>query len=242
MLYKQTTWEYKNLGTGSCEIVLDKRDSFDDFARLESSITEDYRVLKLPTCMPEFLYMLPSLGYVFEENQILLTMAKNEFHTISIKNEHYKRIQFEEISTPDKLEELRFLRDGETFLTDRIALDPKFGPKIAGIRYFNWMNDICKTGGSVVLAKIDGRIIACSTVEMRKNGVCHLALGGMMATPEDEAYYACMDIAERYAFDTLKAKRLETAVSSNNLPVLRLHEKKGYHIKSLQYVYIKHVS
>lgn len=240
MKYKRTEYEYKNLGVSSCEIVLDKNDTIEEFQKLDSNISEEYRVLKISTNIPHLLFGLAKLGYIYVETQIILSLKKVDFCPIAVINPSYKKIQWEEFYNPENVEQLAFIKDGNTFLTDRIAIDPAFGRKIAGQRYFNWFQDICRKGGSIVLAKVDEHIIGCTSVEINDEKVCYLALGGMMASPFEEAYYACIDAMERYAFDKLGARRLELAVSSNNLPILRLDEKKGYHVKGMCYVYIKH--
>ncbi len=240
MRYKKTDWEFKNLGTSSCEITMERNDTIEKLMEMEKGILEEYRVLKMPTNMPDILFYIQSLGYVFIETQISLSLKKEDFSPISIKNACYEKIQWKEINSREDLEQLAFIKKGDTFVTDRIAIDPYFGRKKAGLRYFNWMQDICARGGSIVLTKVDGRIIGCSTMEMFPRGVCYLSLGGMMASADDEAYYACMDGVERYALEKLGVKRLETAVSSNNLPIIRVLEKKGYRVKGMNYVYVKH--
>ena len=239
MKYGPSEWEYKNFGKTSCEFRIEKGDLFEELAKADREATEEYRVVKVPTDMPEFLFRLGELGYIFVETQIGLSMKAEEFRPIAIKNSLYEKIKYVELKSLPRIEEaLSFISAGENFVTDRIALDPRFGKETAGLRYFNWIKDIYSRGGSVVLIKAGNELTAFTTLEMTKGGTCHMAIGGMIGTP-GEAYYACVDAGERYAL-AKGAKRLETAVSSNNIPMLRLHEKKGFHVKGMHYVYIKH--
>jgi hypothetical protein len=194
---------------------------------------------------PEFLFELPRLGYIFIETQISLSLRPGDSRPIPGYEKVLTaddRLEIIQLASEEDLErELGFLRDGSLFDTDRIALDPMFGPEVAGKRYFNWVMDIFRKCRGVYVVNINGQNSSFFTLEQGKNDVFYGAIGGSFKYGQENAYTSVtIEKPNEMAF-SLGGKRLLSAVSSNNLPVLRLHLQRGCKIIGLEYVYVKHV-
>jgi len=243
--YINTYWEERNFDMSSCEIRVELKDSFEEFAALDSGLQEQYRVAKIPVNMPDFLFGLPKLGYVFVETQMQLSMKKEEAKArmrIPGCEDYLDRVEFVRIESLEELDAaISCIKDGEMFNTDRIALDPALGGRVSGKRYYNWIRDIfLKDGGGVYVAKMDGTNLSFSTLERKENGVVSTAMGGIFPEAQNNAYsFIALYQPAEYAFDVMNAKMVETAVSSNNSAVLKVHLQRGFRIKKLNYVYIK---
>ena len=126
------------------------------------------------------------------------------------------------------------------FKTDRIALDPKFGIEIANRRYAFWIKDALKNGARVYLSLYEnkpiGFFVSKSTQNKKSNGL----LGGIFNSSENHLQGAFNSLAGLKCFLDTETNISTTAVSSNNLDVLRLHLMFGQTITGIKNVFVKH--
>jgi GNAT superfamily N-acetyltransferase len=135
----------------------------------------------------------------------------------------------------------REIKMGTIFSTDRIALDSHFSVEIAGNRYYNWMRQELDRGAALSISYYKEEPVAFSITKPAANGVCDGIMGGVFAEHRNRglgflAIEATNQTAEKYG-----AKKIQTKVSSNNLPILRLHVSGGYEIVHMEEVLVKHV-
>ena len=240
-------WEKRNLGKRTIELMLEKNDFLhnpdDIFANIESleeKFQSEYTVVKVKTGNSHIGSRLTKGGFVFVETQINIQAMQ---YDIEIAMERYRPLFREtccrEVSSKEDVTRIRSEIEKGIFKTDRIALDPCFGKRIANIRYSNWVENEMARDGHLYYVIVEGDEIGfCLSRE--KGNIRYGLLTGVFENYSKHNYgsnliYACLD-------EAIKKKFLiyHGAVSSNNSKILSLHESFGYRTKFMQEVYVRH--
>ena len=234
------TWEKRNLGREAWEITLDRKDMEDVPGVIKALDDETFKgayvCVKLPVGNLKMVHALEDDGFRFLEVQLSL-ISHFEPTNILSHRESMGNVEFKIVEkTPEAWERIIQKVPEGLFDTDRISLDPMFGPDVARRRYQNWMRDLLANPKSrLTVMVVDGKEIAFGLDiidECRVEGV----LG---ATFEDarNSGYGMLSMAG-YHENGLSMK-LRTAVSSNNLVVLRTHQNCGRVVYKEMYVFRK---
>lgn len=239
MKITNATWEKRNFGMDTYEISIEKKD-MRDYQEVLKKIDEQnfhkaYVVIKMPTGNLKLLHALEDSGYRFLETQLSLV---NHFEPIEsevnmfaqdVKNDCTVEI------VPKKKEDWNKVINKITpgmFDTDRVSLDPALGQEVACKRYQNWCRDLFDNPTSeMCVHKISSDIYGFSiSVKDEKTGVIDYVLGGMFEEYKDMGFGTSWINS---GASNIKAK---TAVSTNNVPVIKLHQHSGKVIYKLRYV------
>lgn len=235
----EATWEKRNFGMDTYEISLDKKDlrNFDDtYQKIKSqNFKNSYVVIKMPVGNLEALHKLEDDGYRFLETQLSLVdhfePLDSEIESLPTNNLNYS---VEKIKKDKNLwtHYINKITPG-MFDTDRVSLDPKLGKEIACKRYKNWCLDLFeKPNTNLYIKKINDVVFGFSIdVVDEKTGVVDALIGGNFEEFKNLGLGSVM-LAEA---KNLKANR-KTAVSTNNLPILKLHQHCGRVIYKERYV------
>lgn len=241
------TWEERNLGVKTIEVSIEKKDILFALEEIGSRI-EDYRneceakyvVIKVDTKYPHISQWFQKNGYLLIESQIGLKLERDEALE---KYEFYKGmfpgIGYKKVGN-GKLENVIGEINKGMFTTDRIALDPLFGVKIANKRYALWTQDEVHRGAEVFYSYYNEQPIGFFLAKEAGGGNIKGLLGGLFVRAEARNYGGV------YLFSTLKCfldgtgKIDRTMVSSNNVPILQLHLMFGRKITSITNVLVKH--
>ena len=129
---------------------------------------------------------------------------------------------------------------GEVFKTDKISLDPFFGPKKSGIRYSYWIDDLLKTGNTLFVMTYENDIVAFEIAGLSGDTVKY-HLGGMLPPKAGRMLGAAISLPGTIYWKEHGAKRFSTEVSSNNPSILKIHESFGFEVTGCRYVLIKHL-
>lgn len=233
-------WEKRNLGVEVQEIVCDGTETANELQEQLSEIRMPYSVLKIPSGSTELLMASQSVGYCFVETAVSLDgkVSTMELPRLYQRFEPLIEVRRAEGEVLDKI--LQEMEAGDIFETDRIARDPHFSKQIAGRRYANWTRDELDRGAEAVISYYKEQPVAFG-INLRSEGTVYDAfLGGVFTESANKglgflALYANMESIRQQG-----GTRIVTRVSSNNLPILRLHMQYGYGITDMNYILIKH--
>ena len=234
-------WELKNLDSHVVEVSIEKNDTFD--ASKFSFPDKDYVVVKVPVGDTAFNFGLSALNYVMIESQLSMSKALKcyPFEDRLVKYVSSKT-ELVDVSTHDELQEILDEMTVDMFSTDRIYLDPHFGPKMSMRRYRNWMQDEFEQGTSQICKVVEeGAVIGFFMFKMECN-VCDGLLGGIFEKYQNGPYGILTPVSPALYLqrNNIACKILKTHISSNNMPVLTLYNYLGYKIDQITNVFIKH--
>ena len=242
-------WELRNLGKRTVELTLEKKDFsrkpkeiYTDIQIIEKEYQSEYTVVKIKTGKPEIGWELQKHGFFHIETQII-TRAFGDDIKDAIKKYQplYPNTKQQEISSMEEISWIQREIEKGIFTTDRIALDPRFGPQIANHRYANWIKDEYVHGGHIAYTSVDGERVAFTLYREKGFARWGLLTGVFLA-------YACGRYGGHLLFsnsvDMVKngISVMYGAISANNHDVFSLHEMFGHRLKTLLEVYTRHLN
>lgn len=234
-------WEKRNLGIDSYEL---RFDSTDNESAVTAALNEcppcDYILVRVPDNKMEIAYKLQDLGFKFAETNFELSCNLKKVQLPLVFKKYYEHIT-ESISAPAEIEQIYDCIKSGVFDTDKIALDPKFGLKKSGNRFYMWCKD-----------EIEKKTSTPYTIYLDKKPLGFYILKKVTDKTYNSLFAGLFDKSSAVGFGfsvlynpLIEAKRqgatnMTTSVSSNNTASLKMHLALGYEIKSLNYVFIKH--
>lgn len=230
-------WELENLGKHTVEWVLGDQDSVTS-ADLASVVGCEHVVVKVPAARIDQIHFLEEKGFRFVEAQCSLSReTAAPFPKPAVVESIARLASRRKIGSLAELQPVLQRIKANLFSTDRISLDPQFGPQLAANRYCRWMSQVI-TQPQALVFEIQRREkgVGFFYAELHSAETLKVILGGIY--PEYQASgLGLLLIQQPLALAReLSATRIETEISSNNLPVLRLYEALGYHVSGLHYV------
>lgn len=236
-------WEIENIGKRTCEIVYENRDVFDASILNNSIENFEYVVVKVPMNHPKINVGLSEMGFVMIETQLSISKRFLEFNFEDRLIKHlYPHVSDQVVSTKEGLDEIIDKMTPDMFSTDRIYLDSHFSHDSSCKRYANWMKtEFYNKSGIIKKIFIDDKEIGFGMTR-EKGGVTYGLLGGIYESEQSEGYgllTACS------GFITAKKnncpfKKVFTAISSNNVPMLQIYNYLNFKIDNMTYVFVKH--
>ncbi|MCH4154355.1 MAG: hypothetical protein LKF32_06910 [Mageeibacillus sp.] len=188
-----------------------------------------------------FLQLHRKNGFYLIETQLNLISRFSEPNFSPLVKRFLDSINFEDANDVETELVLSEIASGEIFKTDRIALDPHFGCKIAGVRYANWIRDTLNCSGHLLVAKKNGALSGFVSVAL-KDDYADAILGGALSSNRIPSIgVMCSYAGVTFARET-GAKYVITSVSSNNIPAMKINLAAGYEIKDSLYVLVRHIS
>ena len=235
-------WEKRNLGIDSIEFRFDADDNAHSVIEAYNSCPPcDYILARVPDNKMDIAYKLQELGFRFSETNLHLSCNLKKLVLPNIFAKFYEHIT-EDIATDEEIELIYNSIKNGVFDTDKIALDPKFGKEKAGYRYYQWCKDELEKGTSTAyILYFDGKPIGFYILKKVSDLVYDSLLAGLF----DKSNNVGLGFSVLYS-PLAQAKKLGgttmvTGVSSNNSASLKMHLALGYEIKSLNYVFTKHM-
>lgn len=235
-------WELVNLDCKVAEISLSNEDKVEDVgAALKNVESEyDYIVVKMPTVAIHFHQVMCSRQYMFIENQITFQKRIEQLDLDNkLAQQYLKRSAIKRVETE---EELQMLIDNLTpnmFSTDRIYLDPVFGPEYSLRRYRNWIISEYRRGTVVMLHYFRDSMVGfsmCRPVGEELHGL----LSGVFEKYQNAGIGLFLPLIPFY-YREYGIKNYTGKFSSNNFPVIRMHELLQYNYIDMEYVFVKHI-
>ena len=232
-------WEKRNLGIDCVEITVEQTD---DVAKLKQALKQncvDYVVVKVPELRMDIYQELMMQEYTFVET--LIGLEKQV--VLPILQDRQK----------NKLPELSYQMDAHMsrervlsqiglglFNTDRISIDPHFTEDDANNRYMGMLVDELDRGGELMEYLWNGEPIGFTCFRKLNHDEYYQSLSGIYEKYRGQglgflpSYFPIVEMSKR------GVKRVNTAISTNNLPSLRVHIRDGYVPTAIQNIFIKH--
>ena len=238
------TWEKENIGAEAWEILLTPEDSLEavDQAQQEAIAQgADYIVLKTPVNCPQFLFGLPKLGFHFLE-MVFHVMIRRESYAMPAAIARFDRglTVMKRVEESD-LERIFALIRAGMFTTDRVSIDPSFGPELGGQRYANWLASMLKKGGDLYEVLSGDTPIGFFVICRKDERTVDPVLMGLYHPDKDRGMGALL---HKKTLDTCfeyDCRRLTSTIVSNNAKVLHVYVNAGAEITDTLYTYVKHI-
>jgi len=231
-------WEERNLGLVSTEVSIDQHDDVSTIRSVLIGLRAGYQVVKVPVARYDVMSMLEDWGFSFIEGTISVQ------HDLSIPEPSGLLRRMVDASTVSQVESSAVERVAEEiqkglFTTDRVFLDPHFGPSRAGSRYVNWMFDEVARGGTVHELSAASKAVGFFVFREDENRVGYSILSGLYETANSPGLGSVLlyKILAEAASRNLRC--LSSHISTNNLPVIKTHIDQGFTVVDLQYVYVR---
>jgi hypothetical protein len=212
------SWEEKNIGLKTCEIVFERGDTFEEY--LSSNIENNYQfsVVKIPVGDLTLVHQLEEIGYRYLENQLLLTFDADQSGDINPKWDRLtKGFSCKLLTTKDELKSILREVSSSLFETDRFSLDPIWDEELSSKRYQNWITDLFESGKAqfYVIAK-DGNDRGFFSIKKESDTVISCPIAGIYKKYKSSGY---IYVLTRFWFlqgYKMGSKKLITSISSNN--------------------------
>lgn len=238
-------WEQKNLGERVCEVTVSQEESFDSGVINKLDDAYSYQVVKVAAGNVPFILELQKCGFSLIETQIDWIAKMKDFNSSHpLINRFTPSLAFEDIKDEKLFEEMLSHIDNRMFSTDRIALDPKYGFAVGRSRYCNWMRaEFWKKSSFFAYIAFEGTRIGFLMLRVNeKRG--HGALAGIFKEYQDMGFgVLTASSMPLYILNRkLDVKIYETSTSSNNTANTKIYSTLGFQLKSMHYVFVKHLS
>ena len=242
MIKVDANWEKENIGSNVIEITIENNDVLYciDFDSISQDY--DYIVVKVPVNKTEFNWFLGAKGFTMIETQLKLSKDIKDFDL----NDRYIRrllpyVNYKIIDDEFAIEEILNRINPNMFITDRISLDPIYGPEVGCKRYKNYIrNSFCQKSLEIIGIVFKNQLVGFE-MHTIKDGACYGKLGGIfndVKIPGLGFLTACaplLFVHERYG-----VTKFIPDISANNMPVLNLYDYFHFNVVSMTYVFVKH--
>ena len=139
MVLTEAIWEKENIGSNVIEITVEKDDTPNNYNFTCVPSEYDYIVVKVPVYKTDFNWMLGSLGYTMIETQVKLS---KDIKDIDLNDRFLSRIlpyvKYKIFNQESNINDILDRITPSMFITDRISLDPLYGPEVGCKRYKNY--------------------------------------------------------------------------------------------------------
>ena len=240
MKFTKAVWEKRNLGVECIEVSCSEYDKIDELDEALASIDVPYSVVKIPAGSSDLLRAAQMRGYIVAETGIELWGDMRRVKTPKIYERFLPYIRMEQATGTVLEKVLNDIKSGQIFATDRVSTDPLFSVEIAGRRYYNWCKDVLAQGAYMGVLYYKDQPVAFNISKQKKNGISDGLLGGVFPEAVKKGLGFLIVHGENEICKLHGGKACTGRVSSNNLPILRLHLQYGYEIKKINYVLVKH--
>lgn len=235
------TWEIANLGKNTIEILVDTTDSFNS-AKFEGFDAE-YIVVKVPTGKVDYCLGLPKLGFALIESQFRISkfFSSFDFENPLIRSFN-KKTTFSVVQTKADLEVILNRMTPMMFRSDRICLDPMFGPIVGLKRYKNWMISEFDGENSTIIGIINRGILVGFSMFRTKNDICDVLLGGIFEDFQNKGLGFLTPISPVLYMtqNGQNCRLIETSISSNNFSVIEFYNYLNYKLDKITNIFVKH--
>ncbi|MBR1986880.1 MAG: GNAT family N-acetyltransferase [Mogibacterium sp.] len=241
MIIKNTPWEKRNLGiASSVELIIEQHDNWSAVEKDISDRKEQYQVMHVPGGLTDVLINAQDLGFRMIETNIQLVRDLKKIELPQIYKRFEPHISYHIADSEETDYILSRISEGNMFTTDKVAKDPLLGSKKSGERYAFWTKDVLSGGAELLCMFYKDKMIGFDVLVKKNDTTANAFLGGLFPEYNDSGLgFSIIYQITAYARDC-GYKKIVTGVSSNNFPILKLHELLGYSTTGCTYCLIKH--
>lgn len=234
-------WEKRNLGVTCVEVTIEESDTVAEVDAVLSALDSQYQVIKIPVGHYDLMATVEKAGFSFIEGSMNVVHHLKNIELQGIQKRLNDSMSYEEMQQEDIVRLYAEIEKG-VFVTDRIYLDPAFTKAQAAHRYFNWLSDEVKRGAQLYKVLYKGAPVGFFIFKETTAGGCYPFLSGLydsVTTPGlgNVVLHKIIEEASRRGM-----KFISSYISTNNMPVIKVHISEGFTIAQVNYVYIKHRS
>lgn len=230
-------WEQRNLGLRAAEVLLAPDDQPAELPK-RGFAAYDYIVAKVPSACLSLVHDLEVLGFRYLETQF--EIVRDLQHPLALApatQALLNRFECDEVTSAAGLQQVLAQVTPDMFTTDRVSLDPLFGPEIGARRYRNWIQDEMRSG-QAVLCELRSAATRVGFFLLRRQGDTHgfATLAGLYS-PYKGRGLGISIVAKPLQWATGHGlRRLVTRNSSNNMESFKLHLGCGYVLSDMLYL------
>ncbi len=233
-------WEERNLGVTCYELHVEMKDDFEKAKEMYFNLPKkEYMVARVPTMRSDFLEFFQEEGYTFIEAAVRLEHNMKEIPVPERILRVCNKCTWEKMGRDD-LVELRNEIYKNIFKTDRVYLDPAFSKQQAARRYDFWIQDLINAGNVPYKVMYNGETVGFYLYKEVEPNVFDGLLAGTYHAYEGAGMGYCVQYAGIKSALDKGARKYIGNVSASNLTVLKILLSIGFHIKTVEYVFIKH--
>lgn len=235
-------WEQLNLGKKTVEVTVDSNDIIDPglFAELDKKY--EYQVFKVNSGNVPANIILCNHGYAMIETQVEVEMKPKDFIFNAPLIEYIEPdVSFIDVTSEEQLQEVIEKITPEMFVSDRIALDPNFGLAYSCRRYCNWIKNSFKNNTTTIFQIMYKNEHVGFEMFRLIDGIFHGDISGIYPGTDNGVGLLTNSAGPMYIRQKgLKVKKIVSAFSANNLPLLPVVNYCRYNFKNYVYVFVKH--
>ena len=233
-------WELRNLGVVCVEITVEPIDADEEILGLIDELNVEYLVLRVPCGNARLLKNLQDSGLkvvetVFQcEHDGVFQLASPLKRLLSACTVHGM--------DGEKLEILHDEISAGMFTDDRVSIDPAFDQVRARDRYWNWVNDELRLGGSVYTIMHNDDVVGFFGLSAPKGNRTSVFLSGLYKRYRKSGIgFVAHCLGVQTAIKN-GAFRAVTSFSANNRMATSLHMQLQHRIVQSWYVLVDHRS
>lgn len=231
-------WEKRNLGATCTEMTCELGDDAATVLAAAAALRNEYLVIKVPATRTDLLLELQGLGFRLIE---AVFRIRRDLHALELPVTYArfaKDLGWHPATSQDVERVLDEVRGG-VFQTDRCALDPAFAPGLAGQRYYHWIRDEIAGAGAIYITSWKGEDIGFSILKDLGGGHFHGLFGALYRDNKFPLGFS-VGWTNLVVAKERGGRTIETTVSTNNVPAVKMNLSIGYDIHEIQYVLVKH--
>lgn len=234
-------WELANLDCRVAEISVSTDEIIDKTLIADLETKKDYLVLKVQACKMINNIIAFEMGFVLAETQLALIKAKRDwnFDADPLTKRLMEQSSVERIVSEQDFEELMDSITEDMYSTDRIYLDPKFGPKYSMRRYKNWTRTEWEHGALLYKHFFRGKYVGYSLCKQQGSELICL-LAGCFEQYQKTGIGLWIPLVPELLPD-VEYTKYTTHVSTNNIPVWQMYNHQKYVVGGFDYVFVKHI-
>lgn len=235
-------WELANLDCRVAEVHSLYNEELDEAKLRELENNYDYIVVKVEAGSMRQSILLSRLGYHLAETQLAIQKAKKDWtwEQDAFAKKMMPLLSAERIESESELEDLFSKISSNMFTTDRIYLDPQFGPDYSVRRYKNWMRTEWAKGSLLYKHFFRGKYVGFSLCKSAGDDLKCL-LAGVFEEYQNIGLGFWVPLIPEI-IGTIPYKLYSTQISSNNIAVYRLYTWQTFQISRFEYVFVKHIA
>lgn len=242
MIEKQTPWERENLGVRS-SVVFQFEDG-DDVKCLPESIADnhfyEYQEAVVPMGKVELLNRLLKAGFSFAEVAMHISANLEKIVVPSMFKRRLTDLSYHRSTADEWLLINEAMRKGEIFVTDKIALNGRFGPKVAGRRYALWSEKEINAGNAIpYIVEYREEKVGFFILKKVNDRTADGMLSGMFDTSKSMGLGFSVVYYPMVEARMMGMTKLVTTVSSNNPSIYKINQQMGFMIQQMDYILYK---